>query len=120
MKLQKIPINQVEEVDLDEMVMCRLLGGAGCCQCGCHYPAISSTEANSGANNALGGYTSDPGPQTTNCCTCTTTPPPPPNQTDSILCGDITLPTLSVSPACNGPYHPADGTIVVLGLCSLC
>ena len=69
MKLDKIPINQMEEVDLDEMAMCRLLGGGtpGCCQCGCHYS--SSTSSNSSANNAQG-YTSDPGAQTCNCTQC--------------------------------------------------
>ena len=81
MKLEKIPINQVEEVDLDEMAMCRLLGGADCCQCGCNYEGSggSSTGTNSSTNDAKGGYTSDPGPQTKNCCSCTTTPAPPPD-----------------------------------------
>ena len=50
MKLEKIPINQVEEVDLDEMSMCRLFGGG---QCSCSYAGIggSSLSSNDSANN---------------------------------------------------------------------
>jgi natural product precursor len=71
MKLTKISLNQLSDADLNEREMCRLLGGGtpGCCQCGCHYTASSSS--NQSANNAEG-YTSDPEATTP----CDTTPPP--------------------------------------------
>ncbi len=58
MKLKKIKLNEISKVHLEEMEMCRLLGGGtpGNCTCGCLYADSggSSTASNDAANDAYG------------------------------------------------------------------
>ena len=58
MKLKKIKLNEISKVRLEEMEMCRLLGGGtpGNCTCGCLYADSggSSTASNDAANDAYG------------------------------------------------------------------
>jgi natural product precursor len=104
MKLTKIKLNQLAEIEMNEREMCRLLGGGtpGCCQCSCAYADTggSSTSANDGANNANGQTSDGSNP----CCT----PPPPPQKdcycqpadgtklSSTTMCGSgsLTVPTL--------------------------
>ena len=61
MKLKKIKLNQLENTDLNEHEMIRILGGydAGSCQCGCYYAGSGGSSTNdNGSANAAGGYTS--------------------------------------------------------------
>ena len=67
MKKKKLKLNELSKTELNEREMCRILGGAGACQCGCHYegkPGGSSTASNNSANNA-DDLTSDPTPTPT-------------------------------------------------------
>ncbi|MBC8592443.1 rSAM-modified peptide [Oscillospiraceae bacterium N12] len=68
MKTDKLKLHEISGSELNELEMCRVLGGGevGCCQCGCKYAnnGGSSTSANNSANNA-GGLTSDGSQQ---CC----------------------------------------------------
>lgn len=68
MKTDKLKLHEISGSELNELEMCRVLGGGevGCCQCGCKYANSggSSTSANNSANNA-GGLTSDGSQQ---CC----------------------------------------------------
>ena len=68
MKTDKLKLHEISGSELNELEMCRVLGGGevGCCQCGCKYASSggSSTSANNSANNA-GGLTSDGSQQ---CC----------------------------------------------------
>lgn len=61
MKLKKIKLNELSDVQLNEKEMCRILGGTGNCQCGCHYTDSggSSSSDNNSANDA-GDLSSDP------------------------------------------------------------
>ena len=49
MKLTKINLNELANADLNEREMCRLLGGAGDCQCSC--AGSSTTGSNNSYNN---------------------------------------------------------------------
>ena len=64
MKLKKLKLNELSKTELNEREMCRILGGAGACQCGCHYAGTeggSSSSDNDKANDAKC-LTSDPTP----------------------------------------------------------
>jgi len=77
MKLKKISLNELSKMELNERAMCRILGGAGNCQCSCAYAGNggSSTSANGSANNK-GDLYSDPSlrPQPVEPTTPTTPP----------------------------------------------
>ena len=76
-KLQKIKLDELAGIDLNERGLCRILGGGtpGNCQCGCLYAGAgggSETKDNHDANVAGGHYS-------------TTCPTPP---LSLITCGD--------------------------------
>lgn len=61
--LNKVKLNQLAKADLAKREMNALLGGAGCCGCGCYYEGQeggSTTSANGSANRSHG-YDSDYG-----------------------------------------------------------
>ena len=59
-KLQKIKLDELAGIDLNERGLCRILGGGtpGNCQCGCLYAEAggSKTGSNDSANDAGGHY----------------------------------------------------------------
>ena len=89
-KLQKIKLDELAGIDLNEKGLCRILGGeiGPQCQCSCAYnstPEAMNTSSNSAANTAVG-INADCTPKQNQCppcppihavCSSSCTPPPP-------------------------------------------
>jgi len=55
--LNKLKLNQLAKADLSKREMNALLGGVGCCGCGCAYrDQGGSSDATNGSTNRSSGY----------------------------------------------------------------
>lgn len=99
-KLQKIKLDELAGIDLNERGLCRILGGGtpGNCQCGCLYAGAgggSETGDNYDANVA-GGHYSTTCPPAQDQCTC------PPPQTLCVSSCEPPKPVQDALPGCGG------------------
>ena len=60
--LKKLKLRQLTQADLAKREMNALLGGAGCCGCGCYYETFGGhSTAADGSRNRSSGYDSEYG-----------------------------------------------------------
>ena len=60
--LNKVKLNQLAKADLSKREMNTLLGGVGCCGCGCYYETFGGhSTAADGSRNRSSGYDSEYG-----------------------------------------------------------
>ena len=92
-KLQKIKLDELAGIDLNERGLCRILGGGtpGNCQCGCLYAEAggSKTGSNDSANDAGGHYSTTCPPAQEQCpwCPSLNTSACVPTQPQDVPCG---------------------------------
>lgn len=92
-KLQKIKLDELAGIDLNERGLCRILGGGtpGNCQCGCLYAEAggSKTGANDSANDTGGHYSTTCPPPQEQCpwCPSLNTSACVPTQPQDVPCG---------------------------------
>jgi len=93
-KLQKIKLDELSGIDLNERGLCRILGGGtpGNCQCGCLYADHGGSEAGDNDKaNVAGGHYSTTCPPAQDQCTC-----PPPQTLCVPACDPVIQPQVSV------------------------